>query len=96
MGAFPDLGAGAGLSNFFKKQDVGAATKKLLKIFLFIFSIYIFTIKIFLKNTLLCLDSQNKERRWQETQNKTQNKKENTKEATNIQNKIEEGQIQDV
>ena len=28
--------------------------------------------------------------------NKTQNKKENTKEATNIQNKIEEGQIQDV
>ena len=86
MGAFPDLGAGAGLSNFFKKQDVGAATKKLLKIFLFIFSIYIFTIKIFLKNTLLCLDLQNKERRRQETQNK----KENTKEATNIQNKIEE------
>ena len=30
----------------------GAAIKKLLKIFLFIFSIY-FTIKIFLKNTLL-------------------------------------------
>ena len=50
---------------------------------------YIFTIKIFLKNTLLCLDSQNKGRRRQETQNK----KENTKEATNIQNKIEEGQI---
>ena len=65
---------------------MGAATKKLLKIFLFIFSIYIFTIKIFLKNTLLCLDLQNKERRRQETQNK----KENTKEATNIQNKIEE------
>ena len=86
MGAFLDLGAGAGLSNFFKKQDVGAATKKLLKIFIFIFSIYIFTIKIFLKNTLLCLDLQNKERRRQETQNK----KENTKEATNIQNKIEE------
>ena len=68
------------------------ATKKLLKIFLFIFSIYIFTIKIFLKNTLLCLDLQNKERRRQETQNK----KENTKEATNIQNKIEEWQIWDV
>ena len=49
------------------------------------FFLYIFTIKIFLKNTLLCLDSQNKERRRQETQNK--------KEATNIQNKIEEGQI---
>ena len=28
---------------------------------------HIFTIKIFLKNTLLCLDSQNKERRRQET-----------------------------
>ena len=52
----------------------------------------IFTIKIFLKNTLLCLDSQKKERRRQETQNK----KENTKEVTNIQNKIEEGQILDV
>ena len=36
-----------------------------------------FTIKIFLKNTLLCPDSRNKERRRQETQNK----KENTKEA---------------
>ena len=54
--------------------------------------LYIFTIKIFLKNTLLCLNSQNKERRRQETQNK----KENTKEVTNIQNKIEEGQILDV
>ena len=66
----------------------GATIKKLLKIFLFYF-LYIFTIKIFLKNTLLCLDSQNKERRRQETQNK----KENTQDATNIQNKIEEGQI---
>ena len=56
--------------------------------FLFIFFIF-FTIKIFLKNTLYVLGSQNKERRRQETQNK----KENTKEATNIQNKIEEGQI---
>ena len=42
-----------------------SAIKKLLKIFLFIFSIYIFTIKIFLKNTLLCFDSQKKERRRQ-------------------------------
>ena len=66
----------------------GATIKKLLKIFLFIFSIF-FTIKIFLKNTLYVLGSQNKERRRQETQNK----KENTKEATNIQNKIREGQI---
>ena len=40
------------------------AIKKLLKIFLFNF-LYIFTIKIFLKNTLLCLDSQKKERRRQ-------------------------------
>ena len=32
-----------------------------------IFFLYIFTIKILLKNTLLCLDSQNKERRRQET-----------------------------
>ena len=54
--------------------------------FLFIFSIF-FTIKIFLKNTLYVLGSQNKERRRQETQNK----KENIKEVTNIQNKIEEG-----
>ena len=58
----------------------GLMIKKLLKIFLFIFSI-IFTIKIFLKNTLYVLGSQNKERRRQETQNK----KENTKEVTNIQ-----------
>ena len=60
--------------------------KKLLKIFLFI---YIFTIKIFLKNTLLCLDSQNKERRKQETHKKKIHT--HTKEAKNIQNKIEEG-----
>ena len=44
-----------------------SAIKNLLKIFLFIFYIYIFTIKIFLKNTLLCFDLQNKERRRQET-----------------------------
>ena len=43
-----------------------SAIKKLLKIFLFIFSIY-FTIKIFFKNSLICFDSQNKERRKQET-----------------------------
>ena len=61
-----------------------SAIKKLLKIFLFIFSI-----KIFLKNTLLYLDSQNKERRRQETQNK----KEKTKEVTNTLNKIKEGQF---
>ena len=41
-----------------------SAIKKLLKIFIFIFSIY-FYYKIFLKNTLLCLDSQKKERRRQ-------------------------------
>ena len=41
-----------------------SAIKKLFKIFLFNF-LYIFTIKIFLKNTLLCLDSQKKERRRQ-------------------------------
>ena len=77
---------------FLKKLGVGAAIKKLLKIF-YLYFLYIFTIKIFLKNTLLCLDSQNKERRRQETQNKTQNKKENTKEVTNIHNKIKELQF---
>ena len=41
-----------------------SAIKKLLKIFLFNF-LYIFTITIFLKNTILCLDSQKKERRRQ-------------------------------
>ena len=53
----------------------GATIKKLLKIFLFIFSI-IFTIKIFLKNTLYVLGSQNKEIRRQErkTKKKTQKK----------------------
>ena len=33
----------------------------------YLYFLYIFTIKIFLKNTLLCLDLQNKERRRQET-----------------------------
>ena len=46
----------------------------------YLYFLYIFTIKIFLKNTLYVLGSQNKERRRQETQNK----KENTKEVTNI------------
>ena len=50
-GVFPDLGADAGLSNFWKnriwvRQD--AAIKKLLKIFLFIFSIYFKGKNIFL------------------------------------------------
>ena len=40
--------------------------KNYLKYF-YLYFLYIFTIKIFLKNTLLCLDSQNKERRRQET-----------------------------
>ena len=71
MGAFRD--SGAGLSNFWKSRVQvrvrvrrNSTSKKLLKIFLFYF-LYIFTIKIFLKNTLLYLDSQNKERRRQET-----------------------------
>ena len=44
------------------RQD--SAIKKLLKKF-YLYFLYIFTIKIFLKNTLLCLDSQKKERRRQ-------------------------------
>ena len=88
-GAFPDSGAGVGLGNFWKswmrvRRGVGCGAKKLLKIF-YLYFLYIFTIKIFLKNTLLCLDLQNKERRRQERQNK--------KEATNIQSKTEEWQI---
>ena len=63
----------------------GLVIKKLIKYF-YLYFLYIFTIKIFLKNTLYILGSQNKERRRQETQNK----KENTKEVTNIQNKIQE------
>ena len=39
MGAFPDLGAGAGA---FPDSGAGAAIKKLLKIFLFLFSIYFY------------------------------------------------------
>ena len=68
------------------KVKQGATIKKNIKnIFIYIY-LYIFTIKIFLENTLYVLGSQNKEGRRQETQNK----KENTKEVTNIQNKIEE------
>ena len=39
MGAFPDSGAGAGA---FPDSGAGAAIKKLLKIFLFLFSIYFY------------------------------------------------------
>ena len=71
-GAFRDsdagAGTGAGFGNFWKRwvrvrRD--STIKKLLKIFLFIFSffLYIFTIKIFLKNTLLCLDSKKKRKK---------------------------------
>ena len=103
-GVFPDLGADAGLSNFWKnrvwvRQD--AAIKKLLKIFLFIFSIYFkgkniflfwesmqttsFSIYIFY---MLSFSFQIYFQRQE-----IQNKKENTKEVTNIQNKIEKWQI---
>ena len=68
-------------------EKVGCGVRQLKNYYLYF--LYIFIIKIFLKNTLYVLGSQNKERRRQETQNK----KENTKEATNIQNKIEEEQI---
>ena len=64
------------------------AIKKLLKIFLFIFSIYFYYQNI-LKKHIICpwfTKQRNKKAR-------TQNKKENTKEATNIQNKIEKGQL---
>ena len=74
----------------FEKVECRCGGLRQLKNYLFyLYFLYIFTIKIFLKNTLYVLGSQTKERRRQETQNK----KENTKEATNIQNKIEEGQI---
>ena len=63
--------------------------KKLLKIFLYIFSFIFLLLKYSSKTHYYGLGSQKKERRRQETQNK----KENTKEVTNIQNKIEEGQI---
>ena len=49
--------------------------KNYLKYFYLCF-LYIFTIKIFLKNALLCLDSQNKERIRQQTQNKNKHKDE--------------------
>ena len=68
-------------------EKVGCGVQQLKNYYLYF--LYMFTIKIFLKNTLYVLGSQSKERRRQETQDK----KENTKEVTNIQNKIEEGQI---
>ena len=57
-GAFRDLGvgAGAGLGNFWKNRVQVQRDLTIKKLF-----------KIFLKNILLCLDSQNKERRRQET-----------------------------
>ena len=47
MGAFPDSGAGAGAfpdlgAGAFLDSGAGAAIKKLLKIFLFLFSIYFY------------------------------------------------------
>ena len=103
-GAFSDLGAGVRLGNFWKNRvwvRQGAAIKNLLKVFLFIFSIYFkgkniflfwesmqttsFSIYIFY---MLSFSFQIYFQRQE-----TQNKKENTKEATNIQNKIEEWQI---
>ena len=92
MGAFSYSGAGtgvgAGLDNFWKNRVWVRWLKIYLKYF-YLYFLYIFTIKIFLKSTLYVLPSQNKERRRQEIQNK----KDNTKEVTNIQNKIEEWQI---
>ena len=63
-------------SVIFEKVKYGCSNVRQLKNYLkyfYLYFLYIFTIKIFLKNTLLCLDSQNKERRRQETQKKTQN-----------------------
>ena len=56
---FEKVGCGCGCGG---TQQV----KNYLKYF-YLYFLYIFTIKIFLKNTLLYLDSQNKERRRQET-----------------------------
>ena len=57
-------------SAIFEKVGCGCGGTRRLKNYLkyfYLYFLYIFTIKIFLKNTLLCLDSQNKERRRQET-----------------------------
>ena len=57
-------------SAIFKKEGCGCnGTRRLNKYYKYFYLcfLYIFTIKIFLKNTLLCPDSQNKERRRQET-----------------------------
>ena len=53
-------------SAIFEKVECGCGGTRRLKNYLkyfYLYFLYIFTIKIFLKNTLLCLDSQNKERR---------------------------------
>ena len=77
---FPDLGAGAGagagarLGNFWKRRTRVRRLKNYLKYF-YLYFLYIFTIKIFLKNTLYVLGSQNKERRRKETQNKRKTQK---------------------
>ena len=57
-------------SAIFEKVGCGCGGTRRLKNYLkyfYLYFLYIFTIKILLKNTLLCLDSQNKERRRQET-----------------------------
>ena len=77
---FPDFGAGAGagagarLGNFWKRRTRVRRLKNYLKYF-YLYFLYIFTIKIFLKNTLYVLGSQNKERRRKETQNKRKTQK---------------------
>ena len=60
------LGCGCGCGCGCKCRCGIRQLKNYLKYF-YLYFLYIFTIKIFLKNTLLCLDSQNKERRRQET-----------------------------
>ena len=60
------LGCGCGCGCGCKCRCGIRQLKNYLKYF-YLYFLYIFTIKIFLKNTLLCLNSQNKERRRQET-----------------------------
>ena len=68
----------------FSDSGAGTVIKKLLNFFIYLYFLYIFTIKIFLKNTLLW--------HWftKQRKKKARNTKQNTKEATNIQNKFEE------
>ena len=77
MGMFSNsgMGAGAGLDNFWKNRmwvwlRWGAMIKKLLKKIIYIF--YIFTIKIFFKNTL---DSQKKKKKKKEGKKNKKNHK---------------------